>query len=386
MSYWFIIPWEPHHPGGVNQVVLNLYHQFVGNGIEPKIWVTRWMDKGFRFESQNSLRLVFRRLRDPCPDGIVKIIKYWLTLPLDLICLSIVFQREKVDILNPHYPSASALTLVILRKLGLFRGKLLLSFHGTDLDQVELAIGYKLVIWRLILKHADGVVACSRSMVERIRHALPDLNIRLNMVHNGVDISVLEDETNKEVVLPNELNAFESILNIGTFDQIKGQDVLIRAFDLLVKTYPWLILVLVGRNGPTLVSLQSLVQSLEIENRVLFFRDIPHSRITKFLKEARAFVLSSRMESFGIVILEAGALGVPVIASRVGGVIEILSEPELGTLVPPEDVMALANAIKAVLDNPEQSRKKAERLQHHVLKNFTWSRAANEYIKIIENF
>jgi glycosyltransferase involved in cell wall biosynthesis len=380
-SYWFILPWEPYHPGGVNQVVSNLYRQFEASGMEPKIWVDRWEDKAFRFESQETFKLVFRRLPGPCGDGAVKVFKYWIALPLELIRLSIIFKREKVEILNPHYPSASVLSLVILRKLGLFRGKLILSFHGSDFDEVEKASGYPLAVWRRILRGADGIVACSRSMKERIRHAFPDLKMRLHMVHNGVDLSTLEDGADKDG-LPTGLGVMKYLLNIGTFDQIKGQDLLIRAFARLSAFYPWLMLVLVGRNGPTLDALRALAGSLNLESRVLFFTDVPHSRIGPFLKGATAFVLPSRMESFGIVILEAGILGIPVIASEVGGVTEILSAPELGTLVPPENVAALAGSIQSVLNDPERSKRKAENLQQHVARHFTWNRAADAYIKI----
>ncbi|RTL69003.1 MAG: glycosyltransferase, partial [Hyphomicrobiales bacterium] len=87
-------------------------------------------------------------------------------------------------------------------------------------------------------------------------------------------------------------------------------------------------------------------------------------------KLGRALVVPSRAESFPYVVLEAGAAGVPLISTNVGGIPEIVAETGT-TLIPPEDVEALADAMRAVLGNPELAKWKADELRDAVGRRFT---------------
>ena len=93
------------------------------------------------------------------------------------------------------------------------------------------------------------------------------------------------------------------------------------------------------------------------------------------------FVLPSRQEPFGIVLLEAGLCKLPVVATKVGGIPEIITDGETGWLVPPGDPTALADAMRAALSFTEQSEKVARRLHARVMKQFSWKVAYRKYIE-----
>ena len=98
-----------------------------------------------------------------------------------------------------------------------------------------------------------------------------------------------------------------------------------------------------------------------------------------FLERAKAFCLPSRAEPFGIALLEAGAYRLPVVASRVGGIPEIVIHGESGLLVQPDDVDGLAAALDRVMADPDAARGLGERLHRRVANDFPWKRAYEQY-------
>ena len=89
-------------------------------------------------------------------------------------------------------------------------------------------------------------------------------------------------------------------------------------------------------------------------------------------------------EGFGLVLLEAGAFGAPVVATRVGGIPEIISGPEYGVLVAPDDVDALRRAIESLLENPEMAREIGSNLRGRVRNVFSWEEAYRNYRNVLQ--
>lgn len=174
----------------------------------------------------------------------------------------------------------------------------------------------------------------------------------------------------------------EYLLSVGTFEHKKGQDVLLEAFHRLARLHPDLHLLLVGRSTAYLPVLRDLVVRHGLEDRVHFHPDIPHEDIARFFAHARAFCLPSRSEPFGIVVLEAGVFGLPVVASAVGGVTEILRPGVDGTLVPPDDPEALFLALHETLKPGDAVHRQAASLKARVLRDFTWRSAFARYLEL----
>jgi starch synthase len=114
----------------------------------------------------------------------------------------------------------------------------------------------------------------------------------------------------------------------------------------------------------------------------VIFPDCSHADTLATIAAAELFVLPSRQEPFGIVLLEAASLGTPVVASRVGGIPEIVEDGRTGVLVPPEDPGVLAAAIHALLRDPDRARRHAAALRDVAESRFTWHQAAESYVAL----
>ncbi len=147
------------------------------------------------------------------------------------------------------------------------------------------------------------------------------------------------------------------VKTLGRFVHKKGFDVLLAAI-ADAGAHGATLRAEIGGDGPERATLQALATRLGIAERVAFpgwIDDVP-----AFLADADLFVLPSRDEPFGIVVLEAMACGVPIVATRVSGPLEVLDD-DSAILVDSDDPIALAGAIRSVLDEPEAAQTRARR-------------------------
>ena len=136
---------------------------------------------------------------------------------------------------------------------------------------------------------------------------------------------------------------------MGILIPIKGTIHLINAFADIIKQRNDLLLVIIG-SGPLRSGLESRVQALNLDDYIRFLGFVPNQELVFWFNAADLFVLPSLGEGFGITIIEALSCGLPIVASDIGGILEIINENELGILVPPGDTKKLSNAILQALD------------------------------------
>jgi len=137
------------------------------------------------------------------------------------------------------------------------------------------------------------------------------------------------------------------LVYVGRLAKVKGVDTLMKAF-CLVSEYGEVHLDVFG-SGSERENLEKLVRELGVDERVHFHGAIPQDEVYRAFAKADVAVVPSREEPFGLVVIEAMSVGTPVVASRVGGIPEILRDGVDGSLVPPEDPEALAAAIIRLL-------------------------------------
>jgi glycosyltransferase involved in cell wall biosynthesis len=153
---------------------------------------------------------------------------------------------------------------------------------------------------------------------------------------------------------------------VGEFRHIKGADILIDAIARLRSAGRPVTLTL-GGDGEETAALHAQIARLGLAEAVRFIGHVPARH---GFSKGRVLVVPSRGDSMPYVVIEAGAAGVPMLASRVGGIPEIFGAGHPG-LVPANDVPALADAIAAALDNPAVMRERADQLRQRVLKHFS---------------
>jgi glycosyltransferase involved in cell wall biosynthesis len=126
-----------------------------------------------------------------------------------------------------------------------------------------------------------------------------------------------------------------------------------------------------GRDDGLRDALSALASELGLADRVLLLPAYPHERALAACRAALMLVAPSRVEPFGLVVIEAAAVGTPVVACRVGGIPEIIEDNASGLLVEPDDVRGLADAIRRMLSEPELRNQFASALFQRVEANFT---------------
>ncbi|MBI4245101.1 MAG: glycosyltransferase family 4 protein [Planctomycetes bacterium] len=173
---------------------------------------------------------------------------------------------------------------------------------------------------------------------------------------------------------------------VGNISPIKGTDILIRSLPFVVFRYPEVRCIIVGGDDHGLKKeLVILAERVGVSCNVIFTGILPDPRAVVSLMDI--FVLPSREEGYGLVLLEAMSYGKPVIASRVGGVPEIINENETGVLVRPDDTQELAEAINLILGTPklrEHMGKKGRIKMHKNLEEFPWMKIYQTYTDLLQ--
>ena len=293
-----------------------------------------------------------------------------------------IIDQHKIRIINPHFPDLGSLLFLILKKLKLFKGKIILSFHLSDIRDALSTKGRERKLWRVLLRGADHIVVVSDDLAKDVLALDSTVAAKMTTIYNGVDLALFapaEHVQGARFSLPNQ---GKTILSIGAFIPRKGHDVLVRAFGHVLNQVPDARLVLVGRDGPEIEPIRQLINSMSLAHRVSIFKDVPHERIPAFLSQAELFVLASRRESFGLVVTEAAAAKVPVVCTRAQGLRELITDGVTGILVEIDDHIALADAIVDVLTHPDEARRMAAKFYDYVSGNLTWHHTYEKYIRL----
>jgi glycosyltransferase involved in cell wall biosynthesis len=381
----FVVPWELETAGGVSQVVANLARvAAASDGFTPVVLVDRWKHRSPAV-SKHGIHTI--RFRIPPPGGPVRPLRTLMgfvwQLPATLWHLAAILRQNNIEVVNVHFPGSAVLHFCLLRALGITRTKLVISVHGLDVSYAAKSRGFERFCWIRLSRCANRIVACSDALAREV-FALDAANrVRVTTIHNGVDRSALDAERDLGYAVT-ELAGQPYILNVATFEHKKGQDVLLDAFRLIEGAFPGLCLVLVGRSGDTLAELKRRVAGYGLSDRVFFYENVPHSRVAAFYERAALFCLPSRAEPFGIVLLEAACYGIPVVASRVGGVGEVVRDGVDARLVEPQDTDALAAALRELLLDEGARARFARAFARRASSEFSWEAAFRKYVAVFD--
>lgn len=198
----------------------------------------------------------------------------------------------------------------------------------------------------------------------------------MQVIHNGVEVAPFATAPRAKPPLQGALR----IISVASFDRVKGVDVFLAAIARVAGDYPTLRCTLAGESGTEDAALHRLAHELGIEARLDWHVNVAHAAIPALLAQADLFVLASRNEGLGLALLEAGAAGLPVIATRVGGNPEVIEDGRNGVLVDSDDPAALAAAVEWVIEHRDAAVAMGQRLQRDVADRFSWGVACRSYI------
>jgi glycosyltransferase involved in cell wall biosynthesis len=271
-----------------------------------------------------------------------------------LLALRKIIKQEKIDLIQSHLLGSNVYSSLV----GLITRKpVITTFHGgVDVSDSERFLGLK---FGFINTGSSRIVAVSKSLRDEIAQRTPLKPSKTDVIYNGIDTANFERE--KQAVFRQQFGWGENDIIIGSLGNIrpaKAYEVLLQAASLLIKQGVNCRFVIAGDGGtkdkPNRLyqRLLELRESLGLQKQVQFigFVDDP----ADFLSKIDMFLLSSTSEGFSISTIQAMASSLPVVATRSGGPEEILDHQKNGCLVEKDNPEAMADAIKALCEEPDR--------------------------------
>jgi alpha-maltose-1-phosphate synthase len=257
----------------------------------------------------------------------------------------------------------------------------------------QLGGGYALSSWaeRTAIESADAVIAVSGAMREDILSCYPALDpAKVQVVHNGIDTTLYRPDHGTEVLGRIGLDAGRPyVLFVGRITRQKGVPHLLRA----VRDIDPAAQVVLCAGAPDTPEIdrefRELYQELSRVREGVHWipQMLPRPEVIQLLTHAAAFVCPSVYEPLGIVNLEAMACGTPVVASRVGGIPEVVDDGRTGLLVDVDDDFeaGLARALDSVVGDPEAARRMGEAGRERAVEEFGWDAVARRTVRLYED-
>ncbi|WP_339009115.1 glycosyltransferase [Fusobacterium animalis] len=294
---------------------------------------------------------------------------------LNMFALKKIISKEEPDLINAHYASGYG----TLGRLSGFNKKLL-NVWGSDVYDFPNESKVKKRIIEKNLKNYTAIASTSYCMAEETKKYLENKNRKIYITPFGVD-------TKKFKNFNIEKNKNELVIGIvKTLTENYGIEYLIRAIKELenildIENYKKIRLLIYGK-GELKNKLEDLTKELQIEDKVIFKGYISNEDVPKALNEMDIFVVPSINESFGVAAVEAMACEIPVIASSVGGLKEVIVDKETGYLVPKKDYKEIAKYLKKLILDKNLRTSLGENGRKRVLENYDWNSNVDYMIKI----
>lgn len=297
--------------------------------------------------------------------------------PGALGALVALFRRERPAVVQSHGARSNVYTKVAGRLAGVPR--VIATVHNSLFDYDVGSLRTRLYVGaeRLTSPLAHRVVAVSRAVARDLvmRYRFPAEKVVT--IQNGIDADAVAPRRSRaEVVAELGVKPDDRLIGIAArMTRQKGHDVLLEALRLLAPRVPRLRCVLIG-DGPLEADVRRHAAALGVADRCVFTgarADVPD-----LLAALDVVVLSSRSEGLPFVLLEAMAVGRPVVATAVGGNAEAVEDCVTGLLVPSENPPALAAALASLLERPEEARAMGVRGGRRVREHFGLGRMIAE--------
>ena len=334
-------------------MVISHFHPFLGGAEQQALFLSeRLIQKGFAvsvltrsFPGLPSFEIirgvpVYRHIRTIARGKL-----FGLTYMLSVFWF-LFRRRNSYDIIHCHLLGFHSAVAVVFKWLFKKKTCSLVGATGPISEFIQIRNG----LWggwllKIITRSDRVITLCSQSYAEALQAGFSDFQII--QIPNGVDADYF-----KPAAI--EKRADNRIIFIGRLDQWKGVDFLIRAFRIVLADGVPAHLDILG-DGPDREKLQQQAADLGLQD-VLTFHGAVHG-VASYLQHASLFVLPSLSEGMPNVVLEAMACGLPVIATRVGGIVDIIDNGKNGLLVEAQRAEQLCEAMKQILTNKELAQR-----------------------------
>lgn len=321
----------------------------------------------------------------------IRLITYLVSLFFNLIW---IVRKYHIDILHAHHTIPTGLVSVVVGKLMgvpvvLTSHLMDITTHGTDegplgnIKDFESSFFFRKLL-TFTLNNSDQIIAVSADLEKRIEHM--DINPEKIMVlRNAVDLDRFKP--NKNVNMRNKVGIRDNdifILFIGHLEPFKGIFELLDGFYQINVQNKNTRLMIIGE-GHQETEVRKIVNEYQINESVIFTGKISPEEIQNYYQMADIFVLPSYTEGLPLVVVEAMACGLPIVASCVGGIPEVVENNENGFLISPRNVGELKTKLEQLIVNQDLREKFGSKSLEIVNENFNIDYKVKKMINLYEN-
>jgi len=312
----------------------------------------------------------------------------WATVPFFLIAMQWatfrVIRRVRPDAIHAHWIVPQGAVAVLTKFF--IRVPVIVSAHGGD--AFAFRSGFFRWLKRFICQRADAITANTKATARKLGVSLSCPS--LHMIPMGIDIELFRSGNPEKHRPAGSVNR-SILLFVGRLVEKKGVSYLIRAFSqlppaLIDKCELWVI-----GEGDEKTGLIELTRQFNLAEKIKFIGSVPNDQLPDYYAAANLFVGpsveigSGDTEGQGIIFLEAFAAGVPVIATRVGGIPEIIEDGVTGLLTEPTNVKSLTASILRLLEDPGLGKTLSTNAHVHLNSRFGWETIADSFCTLYKD-
>jgi len=372
MKIALVSPYDFSHPGGVVNHICSLGHYLTEMGHEVRFIAPA-------SQSVTYLGDRFIPIGKPHPIPASGSIARIAISPMLSTMITTMLDKEKFDIIHLHEPLMPMMCTTVLRmsctaNVG--------TFHAFDGKGYYAAKPFGNLFFKRWFSKLDGRIAVSKPAAEFVNKHFPE---EYTIIPNGVDTEHFHPD-----VLPIDdfCDGKLNILFVGRLEKRKGADHLLKAYRRVKEEIPDSRLIIVGPGTSLRGKYDRLVKKNGLKD-VVFVGFTSYGELPRYYKTADIFCApATGCESFGIVLLEAMAVGKPVVASNIAGYASILADGVEGILVPPKDDEKLARALISLL-NGEPLRRRMGANGIRKAAEYDWKKIARKvldfYVEVLKN-
>lgn len=290
-----------------------------------------------------------------------------------------VIDREKLDILHVHYAMPHAICGILARDMAKHPVKIVTTLHGTDITILGIDNTLKPII-RHGIEQSDAVTAVSESLLQQTVEML-EIKKEMDVIYNFINEQEYYPKKVTELRHQFQLKQSEKIMvHISNFRKVKRVQDIIDTFKIVNESVPSKLL-LIG-DGPEYSNMVQHVYELGLETEVQFLGK--QNNVSDILSMADLMLLMSEKESFGLVLLEAMACGVPGIGTNIGGIPEVLIHDKTGYIVELGDTRQTAAYAIELLSDAEKQKQFSEAALEHVHAHFSSDKIVDQYEQLYD--
>lgn len=374
-----VTPWYGGTHGGVAVASESLVHGLLaagGESVAVRLAADGWVPRVFHGTAGEEIVEFCVRGRNSAAGTLTQRVGYHLRRNIARESLRRLVRRHGIRIVHFVYAIDGYADLAQLaHEMGL---KVVTTFQGADVNNTLQNPSTRHMVDDIVAE-SNHVTVVSRTLYDRLKTAIPSVEPRLSLIHNAVPTTFAA--ATEEMPAVDVANPRWDVLLVGQLIHRKGGDVVLEALARVRKRIPTVRAAFAGI-GDFEEELRARVSRLNLESNVEFIGELSRESLTSAYRSSKLLVIASRSEGLPLVLLEALWLGVPVVATTVDGVPEVVVEDVNGLLVPPENAGALADALLRLLLDSDLRRRLGRQARASIADRFSPEATTEKYLEV----